>query len=304
MVWLSLQLNFLRFLFFIIACMSGGITFSEAAFAGDDPDLIKIAGSTTVLPIASRVAETLNAKQNHPLYTVNAGGSGVGVHGVGRGLIQLGLISRSITEAELKRYSNVDLNVYLVGRDAVACVVSSEIYNSGVKSLSRQQIQNIYLGKIRNWKKVGGPDRQIVVIDKEMHRGTRHVFMEYVFGRQNARAPGARLVTGSNNEEQTKIAKSDAAIGMLSFAWINEEVIGVAIRDESNIIEPNLQNIQNETYPIMRDLSLVTAGKPVGPVKDFISFVLGPVGQTIVREAGYVPTDAFQMQKIALPNRN
>jgi ABC-type phosphate transport system substrate-binding protein len=49
----------------------------------------------------------------------------------------------------------------------------------------------------------------------------------------------------------------------------------------------------------MRNLSLVTAGNPVGPVKDFINFVLGPSGQTIVREAGYVPTDAFKIQKIA-----
>jgi phosphate transport system substrate-binding protein len=261
--------------------------------------MIKIAGSTTVLPIASRAAETLNAKKNHSIYTVNAGGSGVGIHGVGSGLIQLGLISRNITEAEKERYSNVDLKVHLIGRDAVACVVSSEIFDKGVKSLTRQQIKDIYLGKIKNWKEVGGPDRRIVVIDKEMHRGTRHVFMQYVFGRQNARAPGARLVTGSNNEEQTKLSQSDAAIGMLSFAWVNEDVVAVAIRNGSTIIEPSLKNIQNETYPIMRNLSLVTAGNPSGTVKDFISFILSSAGQNIVREAGYVPTDAFKPQKLA-----
>ena len=289
----------MRFAVIALTCFLSISILSESAHADDKSELVKIAGSTTVLPIASRAAETLNATQSHSLYTVNAGGSGVGIHGIGSGLIQVGLISRNITEKEKKRYSDIDLNVHLVGRDAVACVVSSEIYDAGVKSLSRQQIKDIYLGKIKNWMQVGGPDRRIVVIDKEMHRGTRHVFMQYVFGRQNARAPGARLVTGSNNEEQTKIAQSDAAIGMLSFAWVNKDVVGVAIRDGSNIIEPNLQNIQNETYPIMRNLSLVTAGNPVGPVKDFIKFVMSPSGQTIVREAGYVPTDVFKIQKIA-----
>ena len=294
-----LNMLFLRFVFLTIACFLSISTFSAPVLASDKPEIVKIAGSTTVLPIASRAAESLNAKQNHSNYTVNAGGSGVGIHGIGSGLIQLGLISRNITEAEKKRYSDVDLNVHLVGRDAVACVVSSEIFNAGVKSLSRQQIKDIYLGKIKNWKEVGGPNRRIVVIDKEMHRGTRHVFMQYVFGHQNARAPGARLVTGSNNEEQTKLAQSDAAIGMLSFAWVNEDVVAVAIRNGSTIIEPNLKNIQNEIYPIMRNLSLVTAGNPVGPVKDFINFVLSSAGQNIVREAGYVPTDAFKPQKIA-----
>ncbi|MGV7220567.1 MAG: phosphate ABC transporter substrate-binding protein [Nitrospinales bacterium] len=261
--------------------------------------MVKIAGSTTVLPIASRSSEALNARHSQPVFTVNAGGSGVGIHGVGSGLIQVGLISRNITEIEKKRYSDVKFNVHLVGRDAVACVVSSEIFNAGVKSLSRQQIKDIYLGKIINWKQLGGPDKRIVVIDKEMHRGTRHVFMQYIFGKPNARAPGARLVTGSNNEEQTKITQSDAAIGMLSFAWINEDVVGIAIRDGSRIIEPSLKNIQNETYPIMRNLSLVTAGKPEGHIKDFINYVLSSSGKTIVREAGYIPTESFTIQKVA-----
>ena len=156
--------------------------FSEQVFADEKRSLIKIAGSTTVLPIASRAAESLNADRGNTAYTVNAGGSGVGIHGVGSGLIQIGLTSRDITDAEEKRYADANLKVHLVGRDAVACVVSSAIYSAGVKNLTPQQIRDIYLGKIINWKDVGGPDRRIVTVDKERHRGTRHVFMEYIFG--------------------------------------------------------------------------------------------------------------------------
>ncbi len=71
-------------------------------FAGEGHSVVKIAGSTTVLPIASRAAESLNARQGHTRYTVNAGGSGVGVHGVGRGLVHIGLVSRDMTAAEKK----------------------------------------------------------------------------------------------------------------------------------------------------------------------------------------------------------
>ena len=282
------------------ACLFVIALFSAPVFAGGEQSVIKIAGSTTVLPIASRAAESLNARQGHATYTVNAGGSGVGIHGVGGGLVQIGLVSRDITDDEKKRYAKTNFKAHLIGRDAVACVVSSEIYHAGVKDLTPRQIKAIYLGKITNWKDVGGPDRRIVAVDKERHRGTRHVFMEYIFGDKNARAPGARLVTGSNNEGQSKIAQSDAAIGMLSFAWTNSDVVAVGLRAGSKVIAPSLENMRDETYPINRNLYLVTAGNPAGPVKDFVDYVLSSAGRKIVREAGYVPVGIAPPPQLAL----
>ena len=258
------------------------------AFA-QDSTVIRVAGSTTVLPIASRAAEQFQSRNTSVKITVNAGGSGVGIHGAGTRRLDVGLASREITLRESYRYKTSQLNTTVIGRDAVACVVSSEIFHSGVHSLSRQQIGDIYLGNITNWRQVGGPDRQIIVIDKETHRGTRHVFMNYLFGKSNARAPGARLVTGSNNEEQAKIAQSDSAIGMLSIAWINEDVIGIGIREGTQVIEPTLRNVRAGRFPIARNLNLVTAGKPRGAVKEFIDYLLSHEGQKLVEASGYIP---------------
>jgi len=158
-----------------------------------------------------------------------------------------------------------------------------------VRTLSKRQIGYIYLGKITNWKQVGGPDRPIVVIDKETHRGTRHVFMHYLFGNSKARAPGARLVTGSNNEEQAKIAQSDSAIGMLSIAWMNEDVAGIGIHEGSQVIQPTLDNVRNGRFPIARNLNLITAGQPAEAVKLFIDYLLSEEGQRLVAESGYIP---------------
>ena len=251
---------------------------------------IRVVGSTTVLPLAARAAEIFTAEKNGSVViTVNAGGSGVGVHSAATGMADIGMVSREISPEEKKRFKNSNLQTIAVGRDAVACVVSSEIYSAGVRALSREQIRDIYLGKIKNWKELGGPDREIVVVDKERHRGTRHVFMEYVLGDENAQAPGARLVTGSNNEEQSKIGQSDAAIGMLSLAWMNRDVVGVAIRQGNGLIEPTLENIRNSRFPISRNLNFVTAGEAKGAVREFIDFMLSPRGQEIVEESGYVP---------------
>lgn len=277
-----------RFFIWSSVFLSGIIFgFSNVSHAQGKNELIKVAGSTTLLPIMVRAAE--NFSFNNSRVIVNAGGSGVGIQAVGTGRIDIGLASRQLTPEEKKRFSQSNLKVRGIGRDGVACALSSEIYHGGVRALSRQQIRDIYLGTITNWQALGGPDRTILVIDKERHRGTRHVFMRYIFGDAQARAPAARLVTGSNNEEQAKIAQSDAAIGMLSIAWLNDDVVGVGLREGGQIIQPTFENIQTGTFPIARDLNLITSGDPTGATKEFIDYLLSPEGQRIVSASGYVP---------------
>jgi len=251
--------------------------------------VIRVAGSTTVLPVAAKAAEKYMAAHPGVRITVNPGGSGIGVKSIGRGAVDIGMVSREITEKEIFHFKDVNFHVISFARDAVACVVSSEVYNGGVTKLSKKEIRAIYSGKIKNWKEVGGPDRAIFVIDKEAHRGTRHVFMEYVFGEKTPIARGADLVSGSNNEEQTKVALSDSAIGMLSIAWLDKDVRGVAIVDGGRVIEPTIQNIKNGSYPISRSLTFVTNGPPKGRVKEFLGYITGPVGRGIIQESGYVP---------------
>ncbi len=250
---------------------------------------LRVAGSTTVLPIVSRAAEKFKIEHPDISVTVNAGGSGVGFSSVADNRVDIGMMSRKISEKEFKKYNNLEFKVHTLGRDGVACVVSSEIYSAGITTLSKKQIRDIYSGKIKNWKELGGPDKKIVVVDKERHRGTRHAFIHYVFGNPTARARGARLVSGSNNEEQAKIAQSDSAIGMLSQAWINKDVVGVALLHEGKKIEPSIENIQSGIYPISRDLDIVTQKSISSSAQLFIEFLLGPEVQPIIEKSGYVP---------------
>jgi len=252
-------------------------------------EAITVSGSTTVLPVVSKAAEQFKAKHPTINIIVNAGGSGVGVNQLGEGKIEIGMISREITEAEENKYPHVKFVTHTIGKDAVVPVVSSEIYDAGVKALTMNQIRGIYKGEISNWKELGGPDKEILVVDKESSRGTRHVFMEIVLGDKEAKAPGADLVLGSNNEEQTAIAQSDGAIGMLSNAWLNEDVKGLSIvMPDGSKIEPTLSNIISGKFPITRELLLITNGEPEGNVKTFIDFIRSREGQKIVEGSGYV----------------
>ncbi|MBI5183189.1 MAG: extracellular solute-binding protein [Nitrospinae bacterium] len=273
----------------LISLLIGLFLISACKRRTEEKKVINIVGSTTILPVATKGAEEF--KKIHPRVDIliSGGGSGVGVRYMATNMADIGMVSRHISKEEKENFPDVDFNVIPIGRDAVTCVISSEIYNAGVKILSLNDIRSIYSGEVTNWQGIGGPDKDILVIDKESHRGTRHVFMEVIFGDPMAIAKGAKIVTGSNNEEQTAIAQSDCAIGMLSNAWMNEDVKGVGIKmEDGNIIEPTLENVKKGTYPIARDLTFVTNGKPTGIVKEFIDFMVGPEGQKIVSEE-YVP---------------
>jgi len=250
-------------------------------------ETLHIGGSSTVLPIISDVAERFNGLNPELRLMVNAGGSGVAINQVAEGKIQIGMISRPLTDEEIARYPNTNFIKHAIARDAVVPVVSKNVFEDGVESLNTEQIRKIYAGEIKNWSEVGGPDREILVIDKERSRGTRHIFMQIIAGNPETDAPGADLVLGANNELQTAITQSRSAIGMLSHAWLNEEILGLSVITENGEeIAPTSENIQNGRFPIIRNMELLTNGQS-GPALEFIEYILSEEGQKIIEEAGY-----------------
>jgi len=251
-------------------------------------EAIKVSGSSTVLPAVSLAAETYSDKMDTSVI-VNAGGSGSGFNQLAQGQTDIGMMSRDITASELEKFAAIDFTTIAIGRDAVVPSISSEVYEAGVKALTLTQIADIYSGRVDNWSEFGGPDRAIFAIDIEASRGTRQIFMGVVTGNPKAEAPGADLVTGSNNEEQTALTQSDAAIGMLSFAWLNEDVRGLSvILPNGDVIEPSLVNISNGSFPFVRDLTLVKRANIKPAAQGFIDYLLGDEGQAAIEKSGYI----------------
>lgn len=251
-------------------------------------DKIRISGSTSVLPIVAEVSKQYRALHPQLKLLVSGGGSGAGVADISKGASEIAMVSRDLSSHEKQRLQNKVRQV-AVARDAVAVAISSEVYEAGVRQLSLEQIAGIYRGKIKNWQQVGGPDARILVIDKEPSRGTRHVFAKVVLGSAKARAPGASIVTGSNNEEQAAIANSAQAIGMLSNAWLNDDVRAVAVGEPGRAVLPTRQNIADGSYPIQRNLNLLLVKEPNPRVAAFVDYLLSEEGQRIVEQTGYLP---------------
>ncbi|MDQ6991826.1 MAG: substrate-binding domain-containing protein [Mariprofundaceae bacterium] len=249
---------------------------------------ISAVGSTTVLPVISQAAAVFHTAHPDVNILVSGGGSGVGVAAMIQGTAQLGMASRDISPEENVKLKGKIENI-VIASDAVAVVVSKAVYLSGVHALSLTHIADIYLGKIRNWKELGGADSRILVIDKEASRGTRHVFAKAVLGSAHARAAGASIISGSNNEEQSIISRSNNAIGMLSNAWLNDQVRGVDVIVDGKAIAPTIEHVRDGSYPIARGLHVLLPKNASKNTHDFVHFLLSHDGQAIVKKVGYLP---------------
>lgn len=267
------------------------ILISLILFSCKSPDRIDIAGSSTVLPVASKAAEQFSSKKEVEI-AVNGGGSGVGIQKLGSGRVDIGMSSRSLTKGERERYPATEFKKHVIAIDLLLPAVSKELYEAGVRTVRMEELRGILKGRIGNWKELGGPDRKILCVDKEASRGTRHVYMEALFGNPQARAPGADLVLGSNNEERTSIAQSDAAIGIVSSAWVEGELKGLRLIDEEgDTLSKDPEELAGSDHPFERELLLLTDGAPKGHVKTFIDFVSSAPAQRIVKNTGYVPVE-------------
>lgn len=268
----------------LICCSS--LCFASALFA----EVLKINGSTTVNLPAAEAAELLRAEKGMQIQVDTQGGSSGGISELGDGLVQIGMSSKPLAAEDRSKYSKVQFKEVHIGEDAVAMIVSADVWESGVKSLSKQQVQDIYESKITNWKDVGGGDKRIVFFNKEPGRGTWEVFAKWVYGDPKKAPQVSFPEVGGNEETRTKVASTLGAMSQLSSSWADgKTVYALGLKnDAGEIIEPNAANIANHKYPMSRPLFLITNGEPEAEAKTFIEFMLSDRGQQLVKKHGYL----------------
>src|SRR5262245_40928564 len=257
---------------------------------------LKINGSTTVnLPVAE-AAEILRAEKKMVIQVDTQGGSSGGISMLGDGQVQIGMISKHISDADRSKFPKVSFKEIHVGEDAVALVVSRDVWEGGVKTLTKQQASDIYEGRVKNWKEVGGPDRRIAFFNKEPGRGTWEVFAHWLYGDPKKAPQVSFPEVGGNEETRNKVASTRGALSQLSSSWADgKTVFALALKtDEGTAVEPSTANIATQKYPMSRPLFLLTDGEPKDDTKVFVDFLLGDRGQALVRKHGYLSLDQLK----------
>jgi phosphate transport system substrate-binding protein len=248
---------------------------------------IKISGSTTVLPIVQKAADQYMAAHPDADIQVSGGGSGVGIQAIGAKTVDIGMSSREVTKDEKAKYPS--FVVTPVAQDGIAVVVNPV---NTIRYITLDQVKNIYLGRITKWSEITGADvpgtnNQIVVIGRDSASGTRTYFDETVL--LKATPTKQMLEKNSNGAVLQTVAQTPGSIGYISIGFVSSDVRALPIwYNADKIIPASIGNVKDKTYPVSRDLYLITNGQPAGLTGDFITYILSPDGQKIVADEGYV----------------
>ncbi len=246
-----------------------------------------IKGSDTVLPLSQQEAENYMKKNPKASVTVTGGGSGVGLSSLLAGTTDIAQASRKIKFLERQKLEEQGRHFkeVIIAYDALAIVVHP---SNKVTNLTREQLEDIFTGKITNWKQVGGADLKIVPYSRETSSGTYEFFRESVLNNKNY-MNGIMSMPATGSIIQS-ISQTKGAIGYVGLAYLNKNVkpIHVSYDKGKTYVKPSVANAQNKSYPIVRPLYYYYVLKSEAKVKPFIDFVLSPSGQKIVSEVGFI----------------
>jgi phosphate transport system substrate-binding protein len=245
---------------------------------GQSQSKIEIVGSTSVQPVAEKLAEEYTKTHTNVKINVQGGGSSVGITSAQQGTADIGTSSK-----EPKAEDSKGLTKYLIGKDGIVIAVNTA---NTVSDLTTDQVKDIFSGKITNWKEVGGPDAKINVITREDGSGTRDAFQEIVMGKETEIIKTA--VVQSSTEAVKQAVKQDPnAIGFISLANLDNSVKALKI----NGVAPSESTVADGSYKVQRPFYFLVKGDAQGEVKAFIDWVLGPEGQAIVKSEKVVPAN-------------
>lgn len=255
---------------------------------------MQIKGSDTIVNLVQVWAEEYVGANPNCNVGVTGGGSGTGFAALLNSTCDIAMASRQAEDREIKlaKEKNIEYREFIVGLDGLAVLVNK---NNPVNHLTMNQLRDIFMAKITNWKEVGGEDRKIVILSRESNSGTHMFFKEHVIRHNDKKnkdefSPRSLLMP-SSQAIFDEIYQNPNALGYAGMGFINDNVKALSISNwNSNIfVYPSLENVKSGMYPISRPLYLYINGEPKNMVKDFIDFALSERGQKIVAETDFVP---------------
>jgi phosphate transport system substrate-binding protein len=251
-------------------------------------ETLQIDGSTTVGPIADAFAEYFMRTNPGLEITVKKTGSGDGAAALIDSRCDIATMSRFMKDKEFK--AAVDHNVlpvaHAIAMDGVCVIVHP---SNTVTALTTAQVRDIYAGKTKNWKEIGGPDAEIVIVSRDTSSGTYETFNEKIMEKEKL-ASNVEYVN-SNPQAQARVKTTAGAISYVGIGFVDADVKALKI----NGIAPTRQTISNGTYPVARPLFMFTNGYPKlgSTVFKFCTFYLTEKGQEIILAKGFVPVTNY-----------
>lgn len=222
---------------------------------------------------------------------VRAQGTSSGFAALRDGQCDIWMASRSARPAEVEAARGIGRlyergQEHVLALDGLAVIVHP---SNTVTALTVAQVRDLFAGRLRDWSQVGGRPGPVTLHARDEASGTYDTFRSLVLG--ETVLTRATLRYESTDRLAAAVAADPRAIGVVGLAGVGR-ARAVALSDEgTRPLPPSSLAVATEDYLLSRRLLFYTAAQPRAEVKAFIDFALGPSGQAVVREVGFVPQE-------------
>lgn len=241
----------LRTLAIVFTALFLGAVPTRPVSAGVD---INIGGTTNLAPLLMKLAA--DYENSHPGVTISISSTstGAGIASLKKRDIDIAMSDVAIDDE--------DFSDTVLGTVGFAFVANPDC---GIKNLTRKQLGAIFAGRITNWKQVGGSDRAIVLVGREIGTGTRYVFEDKV-----AKTLIPVHVVADESDVLKAVAQTSGALGYLASGFLgNREDLVVTYQG----VAPTPATIHGSGYPFSTDEHLYTYKNASPEIAAFVQYV-------------------------------
>jgi phosphate transport system substrate-binding protein len=270
-----------------LAFSTGFIICTLCAKADEPVRLQGVAALTRVMKAAAPQLRELDVEIKVEEECTNARA----VAALGNGEIDLALLGRTLTAEERASYPDKFFEELRVGDQTIVLLASRAIWESGVRALQREQIMEIYEGRVPSWKRFGGEDRSPKFFEPAHGYGVWEIFVTWLYG-DARKAPAVPWdVVADGAEAQTAVQFHTGAVSVAAARWADRrEAFPLAIVDATGAaIEPTPENVTAGKYPLTRPAFVVIGNKPTGSRRKVLEFLRSEKGQALMTNNDLLP---------------